>query len=135
MGDHSILIANPRDTGMFVRMIKPHQLTGFIGLNTLFVSLLQHPEFAQCDFSKLKLTLSGGTALMDDTAQRRKDMTGCGISEAYGLTERSPAVTMNAGKGLERMSTVGQAETGPARKGNEQQSNDGGRRQRRAHEM
>lgn len=124
MGDHSILIANPRDTDMFVRMIKPHQLTGFIGLNTLFVSLLQHPEFAQCDFSKLKLTLSGGTALMDDTAQRWKDMTGCGISEAYGLTECSPAVTMNPGNGLERMGTVGQAVAGTALKCIDDQGNE-----------
>ncbi|GGY34052.1 long-chain-fatty-acid--CoA ligase [Bacterioplanes sanyensis] len=124
MGDHSILIANPRDTNMFVRMIKPHQLTGFIGLNTLFVSLMQHPEFAQCDFSKLKLTLSGGTALMDDTARRWKELTGCGISEAYGLTECSPAVTMNPAGGLERMGTVGQAVPATALKCIDDQGNE-----------
>jgi len=107
-GDHSILIANPRDTDMFVRMMKPHQLTGIIGLNTLFVSLLEHKEFREMDFSKLRLTLSGGTALMDDTAKRWKEVTGVGVSEAYGLTECSPAVTMNPAAGLERMGTVGQ---------------------------
>ena len=116
LGDHSILIANPRDTNMFVRMIKPHQLTGFIGLNTLFVSLLNHPEFQKCDFSQLKLTLSGGTALVENTAKRWKELTGCGISEAYGLTECSPAVTMNPTNGLERMGTVGQAIPGTALK-------------------
>lgn len=115
-GDHSILIANPRDTDMFVRMIRPHKLTGFIGLNTLFVSLLNHPEFRKCDFSNLRLTLSGGTALVDDTARRWKDMTGCGIAEAYGLTECSPAVCMNPTGGLERMGTVGQAVPGTALK-------------------
>lgn len=116
LGDHSILIANPRDTDMFVRMMKPHQLTGIIGLNTLFVSLLAHPEFKKCDFSQLKLTLSGGTALVEDTAKRWKDMTGCGISEAYGLTECSPAVCMNPAGGLEQMGTVGQAVPGTALK-------------------
>ena len=115
-GDHSILIANPRDANMFVRMIKPHQLTGFIGLNTLFVSLLNHPEFKNCDFSQLKLTLSGGTALVEDTARRWKELTGCGISEAYGLTECSPAVCMNPSGGLEQMGTVGQAVPGTALK-------------------
>lgn len=111
-GDHSILIANPRDTDMFVRMMKPHQLTGIIGLNTLFVSLLEHKEFREMDFSKLRLTLSGGTALMDDTAKRWKEVTGVGVSEAYGLTECSPAVTMNPAAGLERMGTVGQVVPG-----------------------
>ncbi|KZZ46664.1 MAG: long-chain fatty acid--CoA ligase [Saccharospirillaceae bacterium] len=115
-GDHSILIANPRDTDMFVRMMKPHQLTGIIGLNTLFVSLLDHKEFREMDFSKLRITLSGGTALMDDTAKRWKEVTGVGVSEAYGLTECSPAVTMNPAAGLERMGTVGQAVPGTALK-------------------
>jgi long-chain acyl-CoA synthetase len=115
-GDQSILIANPRDTDMFVRMMKPHQLTGIIGLNTLFVSLLEHKEFQEMDFSKLRLTLSGGTALMDDTAKRWKEVTGVGVSEAYGLTECSPAVTMNPAAGLERMGTVGQPVPGTALK-------------------
>jgi len=115
-GDQSILIANPRDTDMFVRMIKPHKLTGFIGLNTLFVSLLNHPEFKKCDFSQLCLTLSGGTALVDNTAKRWRELTGCGISEAYGLTECSPAVCMNPAGGLERDGTVGQAIPGTALK-------------------
>ena len=116
LGDQSILIANPRDTNMFVRMMKPHKLTGVIGLNTLFVSLLNHPEFKNLDFSQLKLTLSGGTALVEDTAKRWKAMTGCGISEAYGLTECSPAVCMNPAGGLEQMGTCGQAVPGTALK-------------------
>jgi len=108
LGDHSILIANPRDTETFIRFMKPHKLTGVIGLNTLFVSLMDSPSFKEIDWSELKLTLSGGTALMADTAKRWKEMTGVGVSEAYGLTECSPAVTMNPGGGLERMGTVGQ---------------------------
>ncbi len=107
MGNHSILIANPRDTAMFIKMIKPWRFTAFIGLNTLFVSLLNHPEFAKCDFSGLKLTLSGGTALQADTGRRWKEFTGCGVSEAYGLTECSPAVCMNPAGDLAQTGTVG----------------------------
>ncbi len=115
-GDHSILIANPRDTETFIKFIKPWKLTTFVGLNTLFVSLMASPRFKELDFSKLTYTISGGTALMDDTAKRWKDITGVGISEGYGLTECSPAVTINPGAGLERMGTVGQAIPGTALK-------------------
>ncbi len=108
VGDHSVLIANPRDPGMFIRMIKSHKFTGITGLNTLYVSLLNHPAFKKVDFSELKLTLSGGAALMDSTAERWKEMTSCGISEGYGLTECSPIVCANPGNGLERIGTVGQ---------------------------
>ncbi|WP_330925744.1 AMP-binding protein [Candidatus Sororendozoicomonas aggregata] len=94
-GNHSILIANPRDTSTFIKFIKPWKFTGFIGLNTLFVSLLDHPEFAKCDFSRLHFTLSGGTALQEDVGNRWQSFTGCKVSEAYGLTECSPAVCIN----------------------------------------
>ncbi len=108
LGEHSILIANPRDTEMFIRLMKPWKITGFVGLNTLFVQLLASPRFQDIDFSDMKLTLSGGTALAEDTALRWKEVTGCGVSEAYGLTECSPAVSMNPLGDLERMGTVGQ---------------------------
>lgn len=116
LGDHSILIANPRDTETFIRFMKPWKLTGVVGLNTLFVSLMASPRFKEIDFSEMKLTLSGGTALVDDTAKRWKEITGTGVSEAYGLTECSPAVTMNPADDLERMGTVGQAMPGTALK-------------------
>ncbi len=107
LGMHSILIANPRDTSLFIKAIKPWKLSGFIGLNTLFVSLMNHPQFKTLDFSKLVFTLSGGTALHLDTTIRWKELTKTGISEAYGLTETSPAVCMNPLNGLERIGTVG----------------------------
>ncbi len=115
-GSHSILIANPRDTETFIKFMKPWKLSTFVGLNTLFVSLMASPRFKELDFSKLTFTISGGTALMDDTAKRWKEITGVGISEAYGLTECSPAVTANPGGGLERMGSVGQAVPGTALK-------------------
>ncbi|PJE80883.1 Long-chain-fatty-acid--CoA ligase [invertebrate metagenome] len=95
LGNHSILIANPRDTAMFVKMIKPWKFSIFIGINTLFNSLMSHPSFRECDFSGLKTTLSGGTALQSDVAARWYEVTGSRISEAYGLTECSPGVCAN----------------------------------------
>ncbi|MFT5806721.1 MAG: long-chain acyl-CoA synthetase [Moritella dasanensis] len=116
LGEHSVLIANPRDTETFIKAMEPFQITGLMGLNTLFVSLMESPRFKQLDFSKIVFTLSGGTALMDDTAKQWKEITGVGISEAYGLTECSPAVTMNPFNGLEHLGSVGQALQGTALK-------------------
>ena len=107
MGNHNILIANPRDTNTFIKFIKPWRFTAFIGLNTLFASLLNHPRFKECDLSGLKLTLSGGTALQESIAQRWHKETGCIISEAYGLTECSPAVCMNPAGDLSQPGTAG----------------------------
>jgi long-chain acyl-CoA synthetase len=65
----------------------------FSGLNTLFVALMEHQDFKKINFSALKITLSGGAALVAAPAEAWKSMTGCEISDAYGLTEASPIVS------------------------------------------
>jgi len=106
-GEHSILIANPRDASMFIRMMRPWRVTAMTGINTLFVTLLDHPEFKSLDLTSLKFTLSGGTALPNDTSVRWKQATGCAISEGYGLTECSPIVCANGAGEAARLGTVG----------------------------
>ncbi len=95
VGAKNILITNPRDTAGFIRTIKRAKFTAITGVNTLFNSLLNHPNFKHVDFSKLKLTLSGGMALQKSVAIRWREVTKAPILEAYGLTETSPAVTIN----------------------------------------
>ncbi|MTI15599.1 AMP-binding protein [Sansalvadorimonas verongulae] len=94
-GQHNVLVANPRDMSLFIKAIKPWKFTVISGLNTLFVGLMNHPDFKELDFSALKVTMSGGTALQEDTAERWEEITGCRVSEGYGLTECSPIVSFN----------------------------------------
>jgi len=105
-GGLNVLIANPRDLSAFVSTIKPFKFTGFAGLNTLFVGLCQHPEFKALDFSSLKLTISGGTALTPSSIKGWKEVTNCDISEGYGLSETSPVVCLNDPKNI-HYGTVG----------------------------
>src|SRR5207302_1128270 len=46
-------------------------------------------------FSTLKVALGGGMPVQKAVADRWKKMTGCTLIEAYGLSETSPAVTIN----------------------------------------
>lgn len=105
-GGHSILIPNPRDLHGLVKEISHWKTTTFIGLNTLFVGLCNTPEFRALDFSSLRMTLSGGMALTRAAAERWHEVTGCTVLEAYGLTETSPAVTINP-PGAIRIGTIG----------------------------
>ncbi|MEQ7922097.1 long-chain-fatty-acid--CoA ligase FadD2 [Xanthomonas sp. WHRI 1810A] len=106
-GNHNVLITNPRDIAGFIKELKKWRFSAMIGLNTLFVALMEHPEFKTLDFSDLHLTNSGGTALVRSTAERWEQLTGCPIIEGYGLTETSPIATANPYGTHARLGTVG----------------------------
>lgn len=106
-GNHNVLITNPRDIPGFIKELGKWRFSALLGLNTLFVALMDHPGFRQLDFSALKVTNSGGTALVKATAERWEDLTGCRIVEGYGLTETSPVASTNPYGQLARLGTVG----------------------------
>ena len=94
-GGCNILITNPRDIPGFVKELRRHRFTTFTGVNTLFNALMNDPDFGKIDFSALQVALGGGMAVQKAVADRWKRMTGCTLVEAYGLSETSPAVTIN----------------------------------------
>ncbi|KXC30540.1 long-chain fatty acid--CoA ligase [Pseudomonas aeruginosa] len=123
-GNHNVLITNPRDIPAFVKELKKWRFSALLGLNTLFVALMEHPGFKDVDFSNLKLTNSGGTALVSATAERWKGVTGCTVVEGYGLTECSPVVTTNPYGEQVRLGTVGIPVVGTALKVIDEQGNE-----------
>ena len=106
-GNHNVLITNPRDIPGFIKELGKWRFSALLGLNTLFVALMDHPGFRQLDFSALKVTNSGGAALVKATAERWEALTGCRIVEGYGLTETSPVASTNPYGQLARLGTVG----------------------------
>ena len=106
-GAQNILITNPRDFAAFVGELKKYRFTYFSGVNTLFNALLNTPGFDAVDFSQLSITLGGGMAVQRAVAERWKKVTGNVLTQAWGLTETSPAACINPFEGQEFNGSIG----------------------------
>jgi long-chain acyl-CoA synthetase len=106
-GAENILITNPRDMKAFCKDLKKNPFSIITGVNTLFNGLLNQEEFRNLDFSKLKISLGGGMAVQDVVAERWEKLTNSPLLEAYGLSETSPAATINPINGTHRRGSIG----------------------------
>jgi long-chain acyl-CoA synthetase len=95
LGAHNILIPNPRDFAGFVKELGRYRFSFFAGVNTLFNALLHTKGFDSLDFSGLRVSLGGGMAVQKAVAERWKEVTGNVLTQAWGLTETSPAACIN----------------------------------------
>jgi long-chain acyl-CoA synthetase len=95
LGGTGLLIVNPRDFPDFVGQLRAHPPMFFMGVNTLFNALMHTPGFTEVDFSQLVATVAGGMALQSSVAQRWFEMTGCHVTQGWGLTEASPVGCCN----------------------------------------
>jgi long-chain acyl-CoA synthetase len=94
-GGVNLLIPNPRDMAGFVKELSKYQVNSFPAVNTLYNGLLNTPGFDKIDFSKLKTSFGGGMATQKSVAEKWLAVTGCPLSEGYGLSETSPTLTCN----------------------------------------
>jgi long-chain acyl-CoA synthetase len=95
VGADNWLVANPRDMDGFVDLLAKAKPSVFMGVNTLYAGLTMHPRIKDVDFSNLKLSGGGGSAIVEAVSSRWKALTGTFIREGYGLSETSPVVSFN----------------------------------------
>ena len=95
IGAENWLVPNARDIDSLVETLRQVRPTAFTGVNTLFGALVMHPKIADVDFSRLRVAIGGGAAVLPTTSAKWKALTGRDIREGYGLSETSPILTLN----------------------------------------
>ena len=95
IGAENWLVPNARDIDSLVETLRQARPTAFTGVNTLFGGLLMNPKIVDVDFSRLRMAIGGGAAVLPTTSAKWKALTGKDIREGYGLSETSPILTLN----------------------------------------
>ena len=107
MGGKLILIANPRDMPGMLKELSKHRIHIMPAVNTLFNGMANHPDFSTVDWSHLKGSTGGGTAVQSAVAKIWLEKTGCPILEGYGLSETSPTASGNPATATEYSGSIG----------------------------
>ncbi len=72
-------------------------ITAFNGVPTMFIAMMQHPDFAKTDFSYVRVGIMAGSNCPADLMKRAtEEMNMKEIVSVYGQTEASPGCTMSS---------------------------------------
>lgn len=96
-----------------MQTVQEERCTSLLGVPTMFISMLNHPEFPNIDFSSLRTGIMAGSPCPIEVMKRvNNEMHMPEVTIAFGQTESSPVTTMTAvDDPLEkRVSTVGRCQ-------------------------
>jgi long-chain acyl-CoA synthetase len=100
------LIPRP-EPGIILKMTRKYQPQWFPCVPTIYVGILNHPNFSGSIFSSVKGCLSGAAPLAMETIRDWDEKVGATIIEVYGLTETAPVSHANPWGGKTKVSSVG----------------------------
>ena len=82
------------DPGFVLELIERERGTALLGVPTMQIALLEHPDVATRDLSSLRSSVSGGSLVPAELVRRIETTFGVRFCIVYGTTECSPLVTM-----------------------------------------
>jgi len=83
------IVCRTFDCDQVYDLLRDTGVTLFFGVPTMFIALQQHPRWADADFSRLKLVISGGAPCPPPVFERFW-ARGVDFKTGYGLTEAGP---------------------------------------------
>lgn len=102
------LIPDPRNVDHIVGEIDQHKPSFLINVPSLFMMLMANPGFKNLDFSGMRYCMSGAAPFPVDAANALEAIVGKNkMVEVWGMTETSPLITVNPGRGKKKIGSVG----------------------------
>ena len=99
------------DPAFVLELIERERGTALLGVPTMQIALLEHPDRASRDLSSLRSSVSGGSLVPAELVRRIEAGLGVQFCIVYGTTECSPLVTMTRFDDTpdDKASTIGRA--------------------------
>ena len=92
-----------------LKSIQEHRATLFEGVPTMFMFLLNHPDFNQYDLSSLRCCTVGGQTMPKPKMEEVEERFGCPLIELWGMTELGGLGSTFAANGPVKHGSIGVA--------------------------
>ncbi len=106
MGWTQVLIPKPQPDEL-MEAIKKFKPTFVFMVPTMYLGILEHPDYEKTDMSSFQFCGSGGGPLPVEVIGKIETKTGAPLMEGYGMTEASPITHINPFGGLRKPGSVG----------------------------
>lgn len=108
LGYTQIMLPNPRDTDHICAELAKYKPSIMANVPSLYQILAANPKFRKLDHSKLEMCVSAAAPFPEEAQKELVAIVGEGkLTEAYGMTETSPLVTVNPAKGKKKLGSIG----------------------------
>ena len=107
LGGEIVIVPDPRNTPHILDVIAKEKITIYPGVPAMYIAIINNAKAADYDLRSIKVCLSGGSALPMEVAQKFEEITGGKLVEAFGMSECSPAATVNPVFGEVRVGSIG----------------------------
>jgi long-chain acyl-CoA synthetase len=102
----SVLLVRPTPEALF-ETIKKYRPNVTALVPTMFIGLLNLPEFNTLDLTCFRVMGSGSAPLPVEIIKKYKEISGAVIQEGFGLTETSPVTHTSPLKGKQKIGSIG----------------------------
>jgi fatty-acyl-CoA synthase len=84
------------DPGLVLELIETYGISALLGVPTMLVAMLEHPEFSSRDLSTVTRLCSGGSTVPAALVRRLEEELDATFTIVFGQTECSPVASMTA---------------------------------------
>ncbi len=90
----TIVLVEAFDPGLTLELFETYGATAMLGVPTMLIAMIEHPDFATRDLSKLTAICSGGSLVPAPLVRRLEEELGAPFTIVFGQTECSPVASM-----------------------------------------
>ncbi len=106
-GVWSIVLVPRPETEFILKAIHKHKVNLFPGVPTMLVGILNYDKLSKYDLSSLDIIVSGAAPCPVDVIKRFEKLSGAQVVEGFGISEASPATSINPVGGVNKAGSIG----------------------------